>query len=133
MSSSPPTPVDPPLPLEAIDAHARSLRPRDVETIRSQMHADACAKRQIEVRDQQLRSFVVKHSVIRIHCLVGLVCISIALALLQPGRAKLGGSVLGTIVIFLNVVILASSRTIARALRPVRDATERRSYAPREG
>ena len=133
MSSSPPTPVDPPLPLEAIDAHACSLRHGEPETIRSQMHADACAKRQIEVRDQQLRSFVVKHSVIRIHCLVGLACIIIALALLQPGRANLGGSVLVTIVIFLNVVILASSRTIARALRPVRDATERRSYAPREG
>ena len=110
-----------PITLEAIGAHAHSLRDVDGEISRSRMHADICASRKIEIEDQKLRSFVIKHSVVRVHFLVAFAVILILSLLLGPARVELGENIFEAFMLFFGLVIVASTRSIARAVGTPRE------------
>jgi hypothetical protein len=80
------------------------------------MHAEVCARRQIEIRDQELRSFVVKQSVIRIHCVVAFALTLIAAELSGLLRAHGSGNALAAFIAIASLVIATSTRTIGRAV-----------------
>jgi hypothetical protein len=80
------------------------------------MFADICAKRQIEIQDQELRSFVVKHSVVRIHCVVAFALTLIGLELLRPAQVHANEDVLGALMAVASLVIALSTRTIGRSV-----------------
>lgn len=88
----------------------------DGETDRSRIFTEICAKRQIEVRDQELRSFVVKHSVVRIHCVVAFVLTLIGLELLRPAQVQANEDVLAALMTVAGLVIALSTRIIGRSI-----------------
>jgi hypothetical protein len=102
--------------LDAIGGHARSFRGVGRETTRSRMHAETCAKRQIEMKDQELRSFVVKHSLVQIYCVIVIALILIAAKLLEPVRVHLSGDIDTASMDFAGAAIAASTRSIGRAI-----------------
>jgi hypothetical protein len=112
LSKSPPRSADKPTTFDAISVHARSLQDIEGKTSLVSMHAEVCAKRQIEIKDQELREFVVKHSVMRIHCMLVLAMILIAMELFGPVRAD----ALAAFVAVASLVIATSTKSIARAL-----------------
>lgn len=81
------------------------------------MHAEVCARRQIEVKDQELRSYVVKHSVIRIHCIVVFAIIVLAVELFRSSLFHGDGHALAAVIAIVGLVIAASTRSIGRAVR----------------
>jgi uncharacterized membrane protein len=80
------------------------------------MHAEVCARRQIEIKDQELRSFVVKQSVIRIHCVVVFALALIAAELFGLFRAHGSGNALAAFIAITSLVIATSTRTIGGAV-----------------
>lgn len=84
--------------------------------MRSRCHADVCLTRQIEIQDQKLRSFVVKHSVVRIHCVVLFALILLAAELFGPVRVHVSGEVFTAFMIVAGAAIAASTRSIGRAI-----------------
>jgi hypothetical protein len=80
------------------------------------MYADLCSRRQIEIQEQQLRSFVVKHSIVQIHCILAFALIVIALTFLTPVHIEYGRDILAGLLLFAGSAIAASSRNIAKAV-----------------
>lgn len=78
------------------------------------MFAAACAQRQTEAREQELRSFVAKQSVFRIHCVVAFAMIVIVLQLF--GSSKLDRGAAAIFVAAAMYVVGASTRSIANAI-----------------
>jgi pyruvate carboxylase len=76
------------------------------------MHARICARRQIEVRGQELRAFVVKQSVVRIHCVVAFAMLLIAAELFGLARGHSDGQILAAFIAVATFVIAASTRSI---------------------
>jgi hypothetical protein len=85
------------------------------------MHADACAKRKIEIQDQELRAFVVKHSVVRIHLLFGFAAVLLVSLLLGPVHRATSDDSFATFMVFAGLVIVASTRNIAGAVASRRE------------
>ena len=102
--------------LDAIAVHANSLRNLEGETTRNDMHAHLCAERQVDLHNQELRSFLVKQSVVRIHCVVAFAMILIAAALFLPLRAQLDRDVLKTLLLVAGSAIGSSVLSIGRAV-----------------
>ena len=101
---------------DEITVHANALRNVEGETTRNDMHAQACAERQTHLQDQELRSFLVKHSVVRIHCVVAFALILIAAALFLPLREQLEQDVLKTLLLVAGSAIGSSVWSIGRAV-----------------
>jgi uncharacterized membrane protein YidH (DUF202 family) len=80
------------------------------------MHAEVCARRQLEISDQELRSFVVKQSVIRIHCVAAFALTLIAAELFGLFRAQGSRNALVAFIAIASLVIATSTRTIGRAV-----------------
>jgi hypothetical protein len=111
----PPSSADEPFAPDAIRAHARSLHDSGREEIRSRLHAEVCSNRQIEVLDQKLRTFVVKHSVIRIHCVASFMLILIAAEVFGPVQVR--GRLLAAFMLLAAAIIAASTRSIGKAIK----------------
>ena len=105
-----------PTTLDAISAHAGSLDKTDGAADLTAMHAEVCSRRQIEIKDQELRSFVVKQSVIRIHCVVAFALVLIAAELFGLFRADARGNALVAFIAVASLAIATSTRTIGRAV-----------------
>jgi hypothetical protein len=102
--------------LDAIAAH-RDLHERDDAARRSAAYADLCARREIETREQELRAYVVRHSVRLIDCLAAVVVLTIVAGCF--GIAPLhSGSLLAPSIAFAALLVAASARSISTALRP---------------
>jgi hypothetical protein len=82
----------------------------------SGLYAEVCARRQIEIRDQELRAFVVKQSVIRIHCVVAFALTLIAAELFGLFRAQGSVDALAAFIAIASLAIATSTRTIGRAV-----------------
>jgi Fe-S cluster biosynthesis and repair protein YggX len=102
--------------LDAISTHARSLDEERQGNAINQLYADVCAERQREVREQEMRNFVIRHSVFRIHgvsafVMILLVCVSV-------GRSAKAGQVeiVSAMITIAGLIIAASSHSIGRAL-----------------
>ena len=80
------------------------------------MHAAVCARRQIEIGDQELRSFVVKQSLIQIHCVVAFVLTVIAAKLFGLLGAHGSGAGLSAFTAIASLAIATSAQTIRRAV-----------------
>ena len=78
--------------------------------------ADVCAQRQIEIQEHQLRSFVVRHSIVQIHCILTFALVVIALIVLVPVHIEHGRDILAGLLLFAGSAIAASSRNIAKAV-----------------
>jgi hypothetical protein len=107
--------IDEPMDLEEIAAHARFLDSSGQVTL-SRAHAEVCVRRQVDSREQELRSFIVKHSVVRIHFVVAFAMVLIAGELFLPVRPHGGREVLVALITVAGLVIRASTRTIGRAV-----------------
>jgi len=107
--------VDRPI-LDHISKHGRQLPSEKWEQHQSSLHEDVCARRQIEFSDQKLRSFVVRHSVLRIHCVSAFAIVTMTLTLAGPMRADVFG---GTLMLT-SVIVVASMRNISTAISPRR-------------
>lgn len=116
MRKSHPSSASKPIALGAISAHARSLDAIGSVANLSTVHAETCTQRQIDIKDQELRSFVVRQSVIRIHCVVAFALTLIAAELFGPVRAQGSGDALGAFIAIASLVIATSARTIGRAV-----------------
>jgi len=103
--------------VEAIVAHACSLERDGVAAGRSESYADACIKRAIEVRDQELRSFVVRQSVFRIHCVVAVAVFSAGIGVFARTTYAIG-EVAVALIGFSSVVIVSSTRSIMSGIAP---------------
>jgi hypothetical protein len=80
------------------------------------MHAEVCAQRLIDSKDQELRSFVVRQSVIRIHCVVAFALALIAAELFGLVRGHGNGDALAAFIAIATLVIATSTRTIGQAV-----------------
>ena len=105
-----------PADLEAIAAHARSLERHSGSAKASEAHADVCARRQIEIRDQELRSLVVRRSLLQTHCVIAFGILLILLALLGPASIRLDRDVLCAFITLSSFVIAASASSIKMSL-----------------
>ena len=102
--------------LKAISAHARSLDQQGHEDTLSDQYADVCVQRQIEVREQELRDFVVRHSVFRIH---GVSALAMALLVwVVSARFELlnHAEIVLAVITVASLVIAASAYSIGIAL-----------------
>ena len=102
--------------LESIAVHARALEEVGGETTRNELHAEVCARRQIAFRDQELRAFVVKHSVVRIHWVVAVSLGLIAIALFACVGGQVTEDVLKALVLVASSAIGSSVWSISRAV-----------------
>lgn len=129
MRRSPPNqPVDL-VGLNAIAAHA-DLHERDDAARRSRAYADLCGARQIEVREQELRAYVVRHSVRRIDCVAGVVVLMIGLGCF--GIAPMhSGYLFAPSMAFAALVVVASTRSIATAVSPRSSVRRGESFSAR--
>ena len=124
--------------LDAIAEHA-SLLLRDAgASRRSAAYADLCAKRQIEIREQELRAHVVRRSVRRIDCIAGAAALLIAIGCFGALPVRFGYFFLASIP-FAGVLISASTKSIAAAFQrlpveriksPDEDRKSRRALHP---
>ena len=89
-----------------------SLKALDGEFENSATYAEVCATRQIELRDQRLRSFVVRHSVVRLHCVLVFVIVLLAVALIRTVRAEVFAGAL----MLASMFIAASTKSINGAI-----------------
>ena len=101
---------------DAIAAHAHSLERHSGGAYESQVYADVCARREIEIRDQELRSFVVRRSLLQSHFVVGFAMILAVIALLGPPRIRFGPDVLAAFITFAGFVIAGSTSSIKTAV-----------------
>lgn len=97
---------------ELTSSHARALQAAELEQRQSALHADVCARRQIELGDQKLRSYVVRHNVLRIHCVFVFIIVIMALTLARPIRAEL----LAGALMLAGIIVAASMRSISTAI-----------------
>ena len=97
---------------ELTSIHAQALQAAGLEQRQSSLHEYVCARRQIELGDQELRSYVVRHSVMRIHCVFFFVVITMALTLANPVRAEL----LAGALMLAGIIVAASMRNIGTAI-----------------
>lgn len=105
--------------LDAISAHARSLEPeRPGETL-CKMHADVCAQRQLAIREQKMRAFVVRHSVLRIHAVVVFAMLFLVAALFRHFPVLGVVEIISAITAVAGLVIGASTYSIGKALGSV--------------
>jgi hypothetical protein len=96
--------------------HAKSLHDVAGETTRSELHAEVCARRQTALSDQELRSFIVKQSVFRIHGVVAFALVFIALMLFAPVGIQIGRDVLRALLALAVSAIGSSVWSISRAV-----------------
>jgi hypothetical protein len=113
--SRPSAPVDH-LNLDAIAAHA-NLRERDDAALRSAAYADLCAMREIEFREQELRSYVVRSSVRRIDLVAGVVLLMIGVGCFGIGPIRFG-YLIAPLLGFAALLVAASTRSIITAVHP---------------
>ena len=92
------------------------LRNTGAEAELAGVHAEVCARRMIEIRDQELRAYVVKQSVIRIHFVVAFSVALITAELFGLFRAQGSGDALVAFIAIASLVIATSTRTIGRAV-----------------
>ena len=98
--------------LEAMSSHPTSLGALEGELKNSRKHEEVCATRQIQLSDQKLRVFVVRHSVLRIHCALVFAIVLVALTLVGPIPAEL----LVAALTLASIIVAASSRSINGAI-----------------
>lgn len=110
--------------LDTIAVHASELQEIVGEKKRNERHGELCATREIALRDQELRSFVIKHSVVRIHCVLAFGLAFIAALLFAPVQASAGDDVLKALLLLAGSTIGSSVWSIGRAVaRPGVDAS----------
>lgn len=109
MQDSPQHSAPKPITVDTIASHAACLQDDKAVADLLEMHAELCATRRIEMEDQKLRSFVVKHSVYRMHVVVVFGLITLA---------KIADrEVLAAVVTVVGLVTAASTRSIGSAVR----------------
>jgi hypothetical protein len=77
---------------------------------------EVCLARQLEIRKQELRTFVVKRSVSHIHFVLGFVMLMTIAGLLAPSRFHDLAGLLTALISLAGVVIAASTRSTGRAI-----------------
>jgi hypothetical protein len=105
-----------PNPIEALSVHARVLRETKGEAVQSRLHEEVCRRRQAEANAHELREFVIKHSVFRIHYIVVFAMVVIGIALFQPAGVDVERDALAAFIAIASLVIAASTRSIGRAV-----------------
>jgi hypothetical protein len=100
---------------EALSAHARKVGRAQGESLQCWLHEEVCLRRQAEFEEQKLRSFVVKHSVVRIHCLVAFAMILVGAILCESGGTQTTENKLLPFVGLTGLIIAASTRNISNA------------------
>jgi len=102
--------------MKAISSHARSLGAIPAEAALIRKQADICEQRRIAFQEQQLRAFVVKHSVVRIHCVLACAMIFIAAEMVGLPRVLADQALLTALMCIATLAVIASTRTIVEAL-----------------
>ena len=103
--------------LDAIPAHARSLEPeRPAETL-CEMHADVCAQRQLAIREQKMRAFVVRHSIFRIHVVVAFAMLFLVAVSFGSSPILADAAIIPAMIAVASLITFASTYCIGKALR----------------
>jgi hypothetical protein len=103
-------------PIEALSFHARELGDAKGETVQSRLHEEVCRRRQAEAHAHELRRFVIKHSVFRIHYIVVFAMVVIGIALFRPAGVHVDRDALVAFIGIASLVIAASTRSIGKAV-----------------
>jgi hypothetical protein len=102
--------------LDAIARHAKLLRSDASASQRSAAYADLCATREIEIREQELRAYVVRRSVKRIDCIAGVAALLILGGCFFALPTRFAYFFLASIG-FAGALISANSKSIAAAFQ----------------
>ena len=111
--------------LKAISAHSRALRRGRHTEPRARLHSEVCAGRLTEVKDQEMRGFVVRHSVFRIHAVLAAAIAMLVAAIFR--RSPIYGSAenLASLFALAGLIVATSAYCIGAAIRPRRGSRHR--------
>lgn len=102
--------------LKAISAHASSLGQEPADETLCRLHADVCLRRQTAVSEQKMRTFVVRHSVFRIHGVVVFAMLLLVAALFGHSPKLQHVEIIPAILAVTGLIIVASTYCIGKAL-----------------
>lgn len=103
--------------LEPIAAQAASIRDIIGQQAAERSHADVCLRQKIESQKHELRSFVVKQSVFRMHGLVAAPLALIAVILWAPLRIHADRGLVLSLIAIVICGVSASMRNIQTAVQ----------------